>query len=281
MIFATCPPCLRLADLIEDYWHYEGYGAGHAFERILPSGTFELVVNLAEDELRIFDVEDVDRMRRFSGAVLSGSYATPFVSDIREEASLIGVHFRPGGAAAFLGMPASEIGGDHVDLSQIWGRDAAILRERLCAAPTPVAKFRVMEAALLGRLGAPSPRRSAVEHALTILVRAHGRVRIASLAQTLDLSPRRVTDLFAADVGVTPKLFSRIHRLGHARMLMQRKQDLEAAQVAAECGYFDQSHFIHDFVEFTACTPADYLRRYRELIARGVHLKRNHLPLSG
>ncbi len=34
---------------------------------------------------------------------------------------MIGVHFKPGGAAAFLGMPADELAGQVVELDAVWG----------------------------------------------------------------------------------------------------------------------------------------------------------------
>ncbi len=75
----------RLSDFIEDFWLYDGYVAPHARELILPRGTFEVVFNLRDDELRIYDPRRFDRFRRFSGAIVSGPYAGCFASDAAEE----------------------------------------------------------------------------------------------------------------------------------------------------------------------------------------------------
>lgn len=56
------------------------HAAPHFGERNLPSGTIELVVNLREDELRIYDPDRPDRCRRFSGALVSGAYGRGFVT---------------------------------------------------------------------------------------------------------------------------------------------------------------------------------------------------------
>src|SRR5918998_6059331 len=116
------PPAPPLLDFVEDFWLYDGYTPPHSNERILPSGTLELVVNLREDELRIYDAVRPGRCRRFPGAVVSGAYGGFFVSDTAEEASIMGVHFRPGGAFPFLGLPAGELYEAHVDLETLWGR---------------------------------------------------------------------------------------------------------------------------------------------------------------
>lgn len=105
----------------------------HATERIVPSGTLELVVNLDEDEVRVVDPR-TGTVNGHSGAVVSGAYTRYFVIDPRQHAAMIGVHFRPGGARPFLGVPPGELADRHVDLEILWGHAAVTLRERLCRA---------------------------------------------------------------------------------------------------------------------------------------------------
>src|SRR5687768_187818 len=132
MRFSTSKPSGLLSDLVENFWLYEGYEGEHANERILPTGTIELVINLREDELRIYDAQRPNRCSRFSGAVVSGAYGKGFLSDSEEEAFILGIHFRPGGAFPFLGLPADELADSHVDLETLWGYSAKLLREQLC-----------------------------------------------------------------------------------------------------------------------------------------------------
>jgi len=105
MLFRSYVPATPLSTFVEDFWFYDDYRPRHLRERILPSGTVELVINLRDDELRIYDRVRPDVCERFSGAVVSGTYDRFFVIDTAEEASLLGVHFRPGGAFPFLGCP--------------------------------------------------------------------------------------------------------------------------------------------------------------------------------
>src|SRR5690349_10663685 len=81
----------------------------HAHERVVPSGTLELVINLVEDEIRIYDPLDSTQVKRYSGAVVSGAFSRFFGVDTREHASILGVHFKPGGALPFLGVPLDEL----------------------------------------------------------------------------------------------------------------------------------------------------------------------------
>lgn len=280
MLFQSYVPGAPLCEYVEDFWQYQDYVGAHARERILPSGTFELVFNLHEDELRIYGPSPSDPCRRFTGAVISGPYAGAFTSDSAEEAAILGVHFRPGGAAAILGMPAHELCNAHVDLQAIWGQAAHAVREQLAALCDPMDRFRLVEQTLLEQLRAPVPRHGAVRLGLALLIRTHGRAKVRDISKAADVSRRRFIDLFAAEVGVTPKLFGRLQRFQFAVAAVRCSTKVDWAQLAVACGYFDQSHLVHEFQEFSGVSPSDFWRRQTRLACEGVHVKRHHLPVA-
>ena len=280
MLFRSFVPSAPLCDFVDDFWLYEDYAGTHAWERSLPSGTFEMVFNLQEDELRIYDSSGRCECRRFSGTVISGPYAGSFISDTVEEAALLGVHFKPGGAFAVLNIPAGEFTNTHVDLRTIWGPAATTLRERLCSLHEPVARFRLLEQVLMARLVELPARNTAVRLGLDVLRRTHGRARVRDIARAVDLSPRRFTDVFTAEIGLTPKVFGRVQRFQYAAALSRNTEGAHWAQLASECGYFDQSHLIHEFVEFSGLSPAAFWRHLNALEGAGTHVKRHHLPLA-
>ena len=169
-----------LAKLVARLWSLCDSPA-HSYERVVPSGTQEIVINLAEDEFRIHDPAEPGRHRRFSGAMVSGAYRGFFVIDTRAHASIIGVHFEPGGALPFLGLSPGELVDRHVDLEELWGRSARLLRERLCAAQ-PAERFRILEEALRARLARPFSPHEAVRLALVRL----GRTSVGLVAAEAD-----------------------------------------------------------------------------------------------
>src|SRR4051812_39964482 len=123
MLYATRAPPPPLSPFVEYLWSLQD-APSHAMERIVPSGTLELVVNVQEDELRIYS-PDGSSYHRHAGACVSGAYPRFFVIDTREHASLVGVHFRVGKARSVLGVPPGEIADRHVDLATLWSRAAS------------------------------------------------------------------------------------------------------------------------------------------------------------
>jgi len=67
VLYLTHSPRPPLDGFIGHFWLLSGAQTSRQ-ERILPSGTIELVVNLREDEMRIHDPAQPGRYERFSGA---------------------------------------------------------------------------------------------------------------------------------------------------------------------------------------------------------------------
>jgi AraC-like DNA-binding protein len=255
----TPPP--PLAEFIGRFW-YSSDAPPHQKVRIVPNGTMVLAFNLDEDELGIFDTELPGSYKSFSGAFFSGAYARPLFVDTR--AHVMGVHFKPGGAFRFLGIPASELTDIHVDLEALWGRSAEDLREQLCAAANPAEHFRVLKRALVARLKKPSKEHRAVRAALEIFGRDAGEARTRDLAAHLGLSQRHFIKVFTNQVGITPKQFGRVQRFQRAAELTRSSSAPDWADVAVACGYFDQSHLIHDFQTFSGLSPTEFQRQRSE-----------------
>lgn len=108
MRYLARQPSSPLSEIVDYLWSLSD-APGHARERIVPSGTIELVINLHYDEFRIYDPA-AGRERRFHGAIVSGCYSRAFEIDTRAHALVLGVHFKPGGAARLLGVPPFLVG---------------------------------------------------------------------------------------------------------------------------------------------------------------------------
>lgn len=93
MIHICYRPGPPLNEFVDYFWLIEG-GQAQRLEKILPSGTIELVINLKQDEIHIHDPERPERHERMSGAVFSGTYSRPFVCNAQQHEAILGVHFR-------------------------------------------------------------------------------------------------------------------------------------------------------------------------------------------
>jgi AraC-like DNA-binding protein len=244
-------PAPPLSAFVEYLWWLSDKPA-HAYERIMASGTQELVINLHENSFDIRSAAGDGHARRFSGAMVSGAYSSYFVIDTRAHVSLLGVHFKPGSAWPVLGIPPGELADMHADLDALWGKAARELRERLGNIVKRGDRFRVLEEWLQTRLARPCRRHPAVPVAASNL--ACGAASVGQVAKDLGLSRRRLIELFTAEVGMTPKLFGRVQRFQRA-LALARSTSCSWAEVAPQVGYCDQSHLVRDFVSFSGFAP--------------------------
>jgi AraC-like DNA-binding protein len=258
-------PAPPLSDFVDQFWYYEGYSQPHAKERLLPDGSMELVFNLNQDQMRVYENNEP---RTFRGSLLVGAHSKFFVIDTAEQTTVVGVHFKPGGAFPFFRLPVGELQDEHVGLDTLWGSRAAGLRDRLLEAPTPDAKFSILEQALLEQVAKPLVRHPAVAYALTQF-----RVtrNVSAVTGQIGLSARRFIEVFNNQVGLTPKLFCRVRRFQEVLRHLGKNTHVDWTRVALDCGYFDQPHFIHDFRAFSGINPTTYLAHRTE------HL--NHVPI--
>lgn len=122
---------------------------------------------------------------------------------------------------------------------------------------SPEARLGVVEDALLHHLTTSEP-----DAAIACAVRAleHGRP-VSEVSARLGLLPKRFVRRFRDRIGLTPKRFSRVRRLQRVLGEVAREDRVEWAEVAAEHGFYDQAHLVHDFRELTGLTPSAYRPR--------------------
>ena len=271
MIYRTYIPGPSLSEFVELLWYYEGDEPTREKERVLPTGTMEMVINLRDDALRVCDGKNPHKFQSLGGSLVCGAHSGFFVIDTAGQYRIMGVAFKPGGALPFLGLPAGVLQDAHVPLDALWGREAGDSRDRLLEAETVEAKFRVLEQELLARLVRPLVRHPAVAFALEEFGSVPQERTISEVTTRTGLSPRRFIQFFSQEVGLTPKLFCRVRRFQEALRLCAGEERIGFGELALACGYFDQAHLIRDFRAFSGLSPTAYLKH------RSEHL--NHVPL--
>lgn len=170
------------------------------------------------------------------------------------------VNFTPIGAHLFLGRPMSDLSNRLATVEDLFGAVGVRLVDALQDAPEWDRRFDLLEAFLLRRLSAARDAAPSVLWAWQELTRTAGQVAIGGLAKTLGCSRKHLIAKFHEQIGAPPKTVARILRFERAVRLLRTGGDLTGADVALECGYFDQAHCIREFKQFAGVTPGDFAR---------------------
>jgi AraC-like DNA-binding protein len=237
----------------------------------MPNGEPSIVFNLTGDPIRIYDADNIERFSCYGHAVISGARTNCFVIDTVQEERVFGIQFQPGGAFPFFRVPASEMENESIALADLWPHAAKEIWERLLAAPSIRDMFRFAEQYLLAQAVRPLEFHPAVAFARRQFCAGPHHVSVASVLGAIGLSQRRFIQLFHEQIGLTPKAFCRVRRFQRILETIHGAREVDWIDVALDCGYYDQAHFIHDFRAFSGLTPSEYLSRATP------HL--NHVPV--
>jgi AraC-like DNA-binding protein len=168
--------------------------------------------------------------------------------------SMIDVKLTPLGAYTILGRPLHELAGSIVALEDIFGPEGRRLHARLVDAERWEQRFDALEGFLLARAECgprPTPLAARAVHCL----RARGGdVRIGALARELGCSRRYLHARLREEVGVAPKTLARLLRFEAARRRLQGGAQ-RPAEVAADCGFYDEAHLFREFRALGGTTP--------------------------
>jgi AraC-like DNA-binding protein len=246
VVFRYHVPSGPLAEFVGVFWYWRGHQVTYARERVLPMGTTELVINLASGHA--------------ADAGMHGPHSEYSIIERTAQDELLGIHFNAGGAFPFVDFPFNELHGRSATLADLWGaQESADLSCRLHEARTIGMKFQILERFLLQVAKQPLRHNPAVSFAMNEFRKDPGLTSSASMAERVGFSQRHFIQTFREEVGLTPKLFSRIQRFQQVIRHVAHSASVDWADVALSCGYFDQSHFNHDFREFSGLNPTEYL----------------------
>jgi AraC-like DNA-binding protein len=230
----------------------------HGLERILPTGAAQLIVNLKEDRTRLYETDPPHRCVSTCGTILAGVQSRYQIIDTAEQEYVAGVAFRPGGSTAFVRAPAHETRDVNTPLEFLWNRQrTADLREQLVERDDPDAQLDAIENALQERLR-PGSMHPAIDFALGAFDRVPTAAKIGAVTNAVGMSAKRFIERFTREVGVSPKRYCRIRRFQRALVRAHRGERVDWPQLALDCGYWDQAHFIHEFRLFSGLTPTGY-----------------------
>ena len=171
------------------------------------------------------------------------------------------MNLTPLGAFAFLGLPMHELVDGIVPLDDVLPRPVRNLDARLADASTWEERFAEVDAVLLASFARAREPSADVAWAWQALVTSHGRVPIGWLCDRLGRSRKQLAARFREQIGLPPKTVARILRFSRAVGLLQGRANGELAEVAFECGYYDQAHLNRDFREFAGTSPGEFARR--------------------
>lgn len=238
-------------EFVESYWALETDASETGrVQRVVPDGTAQLIINLAQP----FESYQDGEWRLQPRCFLAGQITGPLLLRPVGPVKMLGVRFLAHGAGRMLGTPMPETTGRIIELSDL---APALSRDldRVCETPLAEAEAAAADSILAAWDRRHGRRDQAIEQAVAQLSMARWPLDTAAVAQTLGLSLRQLERRFQNAVGLGPKQFRRMRRFQRVFQAIEHKHPGWAG-AAVECGYYDQAHLVRDFREFAGQAPS-------------------------
>ena len=181
--------------------------------------------------------------------------------------SVAGIVFKPAGLATLFNLPVYEYTEERIDLRKVF---MPFVIEKyageIATATAGREKAKWLEDFVLKFYEANKPEPDYIDEAANLIVEKNGMVNVKEIMENIYMSRRNFERRFFKKVGLSPKYYARIRRIGYTLSFIAGKHKADWPSILNECAFYDQSHFIKDFLEFTGRTPQQYLEENKELV---------------
>ncbi|MFZ2446136.1 MAG: helix-turn-helix domain-containing protein [Syntrophobacteraceae bacterium] len=235
-------PRKELAGLIGRFWcvsKNDPDGPG-TFE-ILPDGNFDLVFLLDDSCCKL---------------LFAGPYTRKARVPMFDFCQCFGIRFRPGKMPRIADIRPAELVDTIINPPKVLGIDINDLGEQLRSSEDIDSKRKLMEDMFIRAGGKTLLRGDLANHCTDLVESCDGRIRVRDLARVTGISVRTLERVFIEQVGLPPKKFIRLVRFQSALNKLKEGIYRSLAELAYDCGYTDQSHFIKDFKELSGISPS-------------------------
>jgi AraC-like DNA-binding protein len=257
MTYHEITPGKLLQQYVKCYYVYESPSPVAFEDTVFPSGCMEIIFNLGGGN---WQTKSGDEFITTPPVELWGQLNEPLAVRSVGCNTMLGVRFFSHAAACILPDKAHLFNNQVADYRAISGRPINTLHTRLQETASWNKRIALLEAFLhqqLEQAGKKLSKISVVRELMVELQQQEVYDTMETIATRYGISTRYMQQLFLHYTGLTPKLYSQVTRFQHSlRLVTARNTSL--TDIAYECGYADQSHFIKEFKAFTGFTPSGY-----------------------
>jgi AraC-like DNA-binding protein len=175
------------------------------------------------------------------------------------KATLIAFFFKPFALGPAFKLSALQLKNEVIELNRWNPQKAMALAIQLTFAQSTAEKMEVLHQFILSQVTVNQRECAIIRYATDKILENPETDVLAQMLQELNLTERTFQRIFKKYVGITASEYRRICQFQLAFYQLKSGQFDKLTDVAYANGYFDQSHYIRSFKEFTDGTPNDYL----------------------
>jgi AraC-like DNA-binding protein len=166
--------------------------------------------------------------------------------------------FQPAGLNQLIGVDMRSLVNQDPAASDVLGRSAVRLGDRVRAASDFPARVRATEQWLDGVMERRASPNETVSRVSALLITTAGQTRVDELVRLSGISASQLQRRFNEQVGLNPKGYARLIRFDRALVARRSAPERPWTDILYDLGYFDQAHFIREFHMFAGISPTRF-----------------------
>ncbi len=245
---------------IESIFHFSGFMPDHSIERLVPTGHIFLLFELDNFVRHTYDNETLKEIDSLSGSWVSGMHTNYISISAHPDSEMFVIQFKPYGAYSYFHFPIYRLNEKIVPAEKLFKIDITRLREEIRIQKTSKDKFRVAETWLNTRF---DPSKTAPDALVEVLEKLHKEpaVKYKNIVASYPNTHKHLIGQFKKMIGLTPKQYQRIVRFNEIFNQLNNNDKIVWSQIAYQCGFSDQSHFIKEFRHFSGFNPQEFIKQ--------------------
>ena len=264
MVYRKYLPSAELSAYVECYFTWQSTEPVHNLVvESPPTGFCSIVFNTGDDYfLKNKKYAQLAVPKQFIAGQAIYSYSLTFNGTI----NLCGIVLKPTALATIFELPTYEYTEERIPLASVVDQKKVNdLASQLSADITENEKVKLLDSFMLYYLKKQNPQPDFIDNAANTIVEMKGMLDVGKMMENVFMSRRNFERKFFKKVGLSPKYYARIRRMAYLLNIIAGKKKADWSTLFSEVEFYDQSHFIKDFIEFTGRTPQQYLEDNREL----------------
>jgi len=167
------------------------------------------------------------------------------------------INFKPGGLYKIFHLPVHHFINRSQDARVFLGQQIIEIGDQLREISLS-GKIELINNWLTGLLKSQKNTNASIDEAIRLIEGNNGNISIRELEQATYTTKRTLERRFLEQVGFHPKTFSRLVRFNRVIHFIETNLNVPWRQLADAFGFYDQSHFIHEFKTLSGRLPHDY-----------------------
>ena len=248
-------PSDELKSLIKSFWQIDsGSDTTISIEKIIPDGYAEYIIHYKDPYKANINGEWYQQ----EDTLIAGQIRNHFHLQNTGAIGMFGIKLQPWTLKAFFNLDMSKLTDSIIAIDKLNFYELNPIAKIAKSDISFEEKVALVEKWFLNNL---LPTKKSIisdgYKATQMIISNNGKLTIQEVLKKVGISERSLERYFKTHVGLSPKFYCRIIRFSNIFNLVKSK-GFEWSDITYLSGFYDQSHFIKNFKEFTGEEPSKY-----------------------